>query len=58
MTAWVIVAPFAYMEVVFAAVIGYFWFNDNIEAIAYVGIILVIAGGILLGTRNQGESRA
>ncbi len=52
-----LLAPFQYLEIVGATVLGYFIFNDIPSYLTFVGIGLIVTSGIYLWYReNQGKS--
>ena len=52
-----LLAPFQYLEIVGATILGYFIFNDIPSYPAFVGIGLIVTSGIYLWYReNQGKS--
>jgi drug/metabolite transporter (DMT)-like permease len=54
--ATIVVAAFAYSTVVFAAIIGWVFFDENLPLIAWAGMAIVVASG-LLAKRNSGGTR-
>ena len=52
-----LLAPFQYLEIVGATILGYFIFNDIPSYLTFVGIGLIVTSGIYLWYReNQGKS--
>ena len=41
-------APFSYMQLLFAGLIGYIFFNQIPDAIGMVGMLIIVAGGLLV----------
>ncbi len=39
-----VLAPFKYMELIYALIIGLYWFDERYTALAFLGILLIIAG--------------
>ena len=51
-----VLAPFKYMELVFALIFTYFIFGETYPSIAFLGMILIIAGMLLnVFFKNKGE---
>lgn len=42
-----LVSPYAYAEILFAAVIGYLWFGDTLNFVSGLAIILLISSGVV-----------
>ena len=41
-------APFTYMQLLFAGIIGYAFFNHIPDALAIAGMLVIITGGLLV----------
>jgi len=41
-------APFSYMQLLFAGLIGYVFFNQVPDAIGMVGMLIIVVGGLLV----------
>jgi drug/metabolite transporter (DMT)-like permease len=48
-----VVSPFAFFEVVFAAIIGALWFNDTLSFSTGIGILLLMATGVIFAMHSQ-----
>ena len=46
------ISPFRYSAILFALVIGFIFFDEKPDLIAFVGIIIVMLTGIVLMMRN------
>lgn len=42
-----VLAPFKYMELIYALILGYFIFDETYQLLAFTGIILILAGMLL-----------
>ncbi len=42
-----VLAPFKYMELIYALILGYFIFDESYQPLAFAGIILILAGMLL-----------
>ncbi len=50
-------APFGYFEIVAAVVVGFLWFGDFPDPVAWTGIAIIIVSGILVA-RSQATARS
>lgn len=48
-----VVSPFAFSEIIFASIIGYFWFLDTLTLTKLVGIALLITSGIVFAVHSK-----
>ena len=46
-------APLGYIEIVSAALMGMWFFNDTIDPISWAGVAIVVAAGLYLATREM-----
>lgn len=51
-----VLAPFKYMELIFAMIMGYFMFDETYELLPLMGIILII-GGMLTNVWAKGKTK-
>lgn len=57
-TPTAVIAPTQYLEIVTAAIVGYFIFNDLLNGLALVGAIIIVASGLYVFWREQITARA
>ena len=47
--------PFAYFQLLFTSLIGVLFFNEEITATVIFGALMIVSGGLLTFTKNQGN---
>jgi drug/metabolite transporter (DMT)-like permease len=52
-----IIAPIQYFEIVVATLLGYWVFNDLPDPLAMTGIVVIIASGVGIYTRERATER-
>ena len=55
---WLIVAAMQYLEIVTAAILGYFIFGDILNGLALAGAIIIVASGLYVLYRERITARA
>ena len=50
-------APFGYFEIVAAVIVGFLWFGDFPDAVAWTGIAIIIVSGLMVA-RSQATARS
>ena len=48
-----LVAPFQYMEIISATILGYMFFGDFPDVVTWVGIVIIVASGLYVFYRER-----